>query len=295
MYQLKSVLGVGGLATVYLASRFSDGKVVALKLANNEKGEGPPAMLRHEAKLLSRLEHPNIVSVVECGDTSDGEPFLAVDVIRGQTLDQLMIANGGTLSLLRAGNICLQIAGALAHAHVNGIVHRDIKPSNVLIAKVDGHDFVILFDFGIACDTTAAEDMGSDSGSLLYIAPEQLLDGQCTASSDVYQLALVFLELVTGQLPYAATYEDAVSYKRGEVPLLLSDDEMGSHRLDPQIRRILERSLTPNPEKRISSMSLFGHELGQAMLKQRIMKLRDKVENADSGGLSPFPIALLEV
>src|SRR6185437_15080985 len=135
IYKLESVLGVGGLSVVYLATRYADSLRVALKVpnANAKSCEDAVRLLRREAKVLSRLDHENIVRVLDQGETLKGEPFVALDLVRAQTLDLLMVANGRALPVLRACNLVLQVADALAHAHERGVVHRDIKTANIMV------------------------------------------------------------------------------------------------------------------------------------------------------------------
>jgi serine/threonine-protein kinase len=275
IYKLEGVLGVGGLSVVYVATRFSDKLTVALKLPNANAKSNAEAinLLRREARILNRLDHPNIVKVIEEGETTNGEPFLAMDLVRAQTLDVLMTANGGRLSIERASNICLQVCDALAHAHARGIIHRDLKPANVFVRTINGVDQATLFDFGIASVDGDESEVG-DCGSLLYVSPEQLTNRPCTPRSDVYQMALIFFESCAGRLPFDRDVFPAVQYRHGELPILPENEELPGRALPQSFRDVLAEALSPEPECRPASMDMFAYKLRQVLTKLRLIKLR---------------------
>lgn len=268
IYKLESVLGMGGLSVVYRAVRFSDGKVVALKVANVEKAPEAKDLLRREAQLMQKLQHSNIVRMYEAGESVDGEPFIAMEILEGQTLEQLLISET-FLDLPRVARICLNVAEAVHHAHINGILHRDIKPSNIMLVKRDGKEQAIVYDFGISL--TVGEDGAShdnsSSGSLLYASPEQLSEENCSYNTDVYQLALVMFEALTGRLPFEISISGALAYRRGEGPVLLSDEELGEFALESTIRKVLEEALHRNPQQRTRNMNSFIEDLKNALLQ----------------------------
>lgn len=266
IYRLESVLGVGGLSVVYRAVRFSDGKYVAIKVANIKKAPEAKALLFREAELMSRLSHPNIVNLFESGSTNDGDPFIAMEILEGQTLEQLLVSETA-LDLPRVAKICLEVAAAVQHAHEHGILHRDIKPSNIMLVKKDGVETAVIFDFGISL--SVGEDGSSfdetSSGSLLYASPEQLGEQICSYNTDVYQLALVMFEALTGRLPFEISISGALAYRRGQGPVLLSDEELGEQRLHDGIRKVLEAALERNPKNRTRNMLSFMEGLSGAL------------------------------
>lgn len=115
IYRLETVLGVGGLSVVYRAYRYSDGKEVAVKVANTDKAPEAKELLAREAELMSRLNHDNIVKLYESGTTIEGEPFIAMEILEGQTLEQLLLTETA-LDLNRVAKICLQVAEAVQYA-----------------------------------------------------------------------------------------------------------------------------------------------------------------------------------
>ena len=268
IYRLETVLGVGGLSVVYRAYRYSDGKEVAVKVANTNKAPEAKALLAREAELMAHLQHESIVELYESGTTVDGDPFIAMEILEGQTLEQLLVTQNA-LDLHRVARICLQVADAVQHAHENGILHRDIKPGNIMIVNRDGVEKAIIYDFGISlcvgADGSSYDD--TSSGSLLYASPEQLDEQICSYNTDVYQLALVMFEALTGRLPFEISVKGALDYRRGRGPVLLSDEELGEQKLCEGIRRVLEKALDRNPKKRTVNMMSFINELKQALME----------------------------
>lgn len=266
IYRLEGILGMGGLSVVYRAVRQCDGKMVALKIANLKKAPEAEELLSREAELMARFDHPNIVQVYDSGMTSDGDPFIAMELLKGQTLEQLLLSEPA-LDLARVASICLQVAEAVQHAHDNGVLHRDIKPGNIMLVERDGKETAIVLDFGISLtldeDGTSYDD--TSSGSLLYASPEQLSEQRCSYNTDVYQLALVMFEALTGRLPFEISVSGALTYRRGPGPVLLSDEELGELHLHAGVRRVLEGALERNPAERTRNMNSFIKELKNAL------------------------------
>ncbi len=262
VYKLESVLGIGGLSVVYKAIRVNDGQAVALKVADVQKAPEAQDLLKREAQLMERLQHHNIVKLYEAGATTDGDPFIAMEILEGQTLEQVLIAET-YLDAERVLSIALQVAAAVQYAHEKGILHRDIKPSNIMLMKRNGFEKVVVFDFGISLPV--GEDGNSldqtSSGSLLYASPEQLKEQTSTYNTDVYQLALVMFEAMTGRLPFEISISGAIAYRKGPGPVLLSDAELGEQRLFPAVRCALESALQRDNRKRTQNMRSFLQEL----------------------------------
>ena len=279
IYKLVGVLGRGGLSTVYRAIRFADGEVLALKIAAAHRIDETGPLLKKEAEILKRLNHTNIVKLLDEGETREGEPFIVLGILRGETLEQVLGAEK-VLPLNRAANICLQVASALEYAHSQGVIHKDIKPANIMIIDDNGEDTVVLYDFGIATAVESGISVERNSnGSLLYAAPEQLGEEPCSFSTDVYQLALVLFETLTGRLPFEKSVASAWKY-RHTGPLLVDDNELGELALGEQLRLVLLSALERNPLQRTSTMANFAESLYQAMLKFSNSALRPQVRFA---------------
>ncbi|GAA1198522.1 hypothetical protein GCM10009675_12650 [Prauserella alba] len=202
-YRVGELLGRGGMGEVYRAVDTVTDRPVALKLLAASADEHHAARLRREAELAARLADPHIVEVYGTGSDDDGRRYVAMRLVEGTDLRRLLAH--GPLEPRRALRLLEQVAAALDTAHAAGIVHRDVKPSNILIGAGDGAH---LTDFGIArqleSDDSRLTRTGSYVGSLDYIAPEQLRGQDVTGAADVYALACVLYECLTGKVPFPA-------------------------------------------------------------------------------------------
>jgi serine/threonine protein kinase len=200
-YRLLSLIGEGGMGKVYKAHDTMMRRDVAIKVLSPElaKEPGYEERFRREAYTAARLTEPHIVPIYEAGEI-EGRLFLVMPVIDGIDVHSLL-ARDGPMSPQRALQVIEQLAAALDAAHEAGLVHRDIKPSNALMTR---HDFVCLIDFGIAHDASATKltQTGSIVGTFAYMSPERLNTGTADARADVYALACVLYECLTGVMPY---------------------------------------------------------------------------------------------
>lgn len=206
-YELRDVVGHGGMAEVYRAwDRVLD-REVAVKLLRGISGT-PTDRTRftEEARMLGRLSHPGLVTVLDASMTGD-QPYLVMELVRGPNLADC--CRGVALEPRRVAAIGAQLADALGYAHSAGIVHRDLKPENVLLAK---DDRALLTDFGIARLMSEAARLtatGTTVGTAAYLAPEQVRGQEVTPATDVYSLGLVLLEALTGQRAYQGSPTEA--------------------------------------------------------------------------------------
>ena len=202
-YHVVRQLGAGGMGAVWLAEDTQlDNKLFAIKMLPSILVANKRAYrrLKDEALVAMKLVHPNIMQI-RAFEENNGNPFLVMDYIEGQTLDEYL-ADKGTLSEEEAVRLLKPVAAALDYAHGEGVVHRDVKPANVMIRK-DGRPFV--FDFGIACEiqTTITRMTGRfSSGTLLYMSPEQLEGEPPKPAHDVYSFAVMVYECLNGEPPF---------------------------------------------------------------------------------------------
>jgi serine/threonine kinase PknH len=200
-YRLLSLIGEGGMGKVYKAHDTLIDRDVAIKVLPTELGAEREyrQRFRREAHTAARLTEPHIIPIYDAGEI-DGQLYLVMPIIEGIDVHGLL-QRDGPMSPHRAVHIIEQLAAALDAAHAVGLVHRDIKPSNALLT---GHDFVYLIDFGIAHDAAATKltSTGMIVGTFAYMAPERFTDGIADARSDVYALACVLHECLTGHQPY---------------------------------------------------------------------------------------------
>ncbi|MDQ1105313.1 serine/threonine-protein kinase [Nocardioides zeae] len=202
-YELVRVLGRGGMAVVLEGRDLLLERPVAVKvLSDVEDDERAHERFVAEARLLARLHHPRLVTVLDAG-TVDGRPHIVMELVPGS--DLAAVLREGPLPPDRVARLGAEVAEALAHAHAAGIVHRDVKPGNVLVED-SGH--VRLADFGIARlaeATTRHTRTGTVIGSPVYLAPEQVAGETVTTATDLYSLGLLLLEALTGEPPFTGT------------------------------------------------------------------------------------------
>jgi serine/threonine protein kinase len=201
-YTIESQLGEGGMGRVFKALA-PDGQPVAIKIVKEEMASDQIFLkrFRREAEIAQRIHHPNVVAVVDTGD-HDGLPWAAQRFVDGGSLDH-RLARFGVLGVDEVIAIFKPVAAGLDVLHANGLVHRDLKPGNILVDE-RGHPFIA--DFGLAKDHqhqgTVLTRPGQALGSMDYMAPEQIRGEEVTAATDVYALACMLFELLTGQPPF---------------------------------------------------------------------------------------------
>lgn len=269
-YKVLSLLGAGGMGEVYLAEDARLNRRVALKLLPTEFTKDPERVRRfeREARAASALNHPNIVTIHEVGQ-SDGLHFIATEFVEGQTLRRLMAA--AHLQTGESLDIAAQIAEALAAAHAAGIIHRDIKPENIML-RPDGYAKVL--DFGIAKLTerassshggtldftiSAQTETGAVVGTVAYMSPEQALGQKLDQRTDVFSLGVILYEMLTGVHPFrgatnAATFDRILNH---DPPTpRLPDSEAA-----PELERVVCRALEKDRELRHQTASDLRAEL----------------------------------
>jgi len=203
-YELISVLGHGGMATVYLARDRRLGRNVAVKIIHPHLRDDLEIGARfvREARVVAKLHHPNIVEVFDVSEPGELERYLVVELVEGSSLRKFLAENGRMPAEIAAA-MAIEIADALEHAHQNGVIHRDIKPENVLIAD-KGTGRVKITDFGIAkiLDAQGVTVTGQVLGSPSHMAPEQIEGNDVTVRADVFGLGVLVYECMTGRLPF---------------------------------------------------------------------------------------------
>lgn len=199
-YQIVSLIGKGGMGEVYEARDTEKGRTVALKILVDQysKDDSYRRRFTREAHAAAQLQEPHVVPIHDWGEI-DGSLFIDMRLVRGTDLRRLLL--DGPFEPARAVAILVQVAAALDAAHTEGLTHRDVKPENIVVT---GDDFAYLVDFGIAERHGDARltQTGLTVGSMAYIAPERLTDQPTTSSADIYSLACVLYETLTGQAPF---------------------------------------------------------------------------------------------
>jgi predicted Ser/Thr protein kinase len=259
-YRVIEPIGSGGMASVFKAYDARFDRFVALKILPEHMAEDPTYLARfeQEAKIIAKLEHPNILPVYGYGQDQK-ITYLAMRYLRGGTLKDLLIHAGHALPLSDAARLIAQIADALDYAHSQGIVHRDVKPSNILI---DSAGDAYLMDFGIARvleGTAHLTSTGSAIGTPAYMSPEQGMGRGVDHRSDIYSLGVILYEMATGRTPFQADTPYAVIIAHAEEPLPLPSTFNAD--VPENIERVLFKALAKNPADRYESAG----ELATAM------------------------------
>ena len=262
-YRIESVLGRGGMGTVYVAEQSSPTRMVALKLLRPELSADEAFRRRfvHESEAAASTEHPNIVPIYSAGE-ADGALYIAMRYVDGEDLRQL-IARAGPLPVDRAIEIVSQVASALDAAHARGLVHRDVKPSNVLL---DRQGNAYLSDFGLIKRSqvdTGLTETGQFMGSVEYCAPEQIRGEEVDGRADVYSLGCVLFEAVAGRAPFGRDTEIATLYAHleQEPPALSSVAPDPNAELDA----VVAKALTKDPAGRYAAAGELARDARRAV------------------------------
>ncbi len=246
------------MGVVYTARDESLDRTVALKFLSPDSLRDPEMRARfvREAKTASSLQHPNICTIHDIQELSDGQMFIAMDYYSGPSLQELL--QGGPVELDRAIGLVLQILQGLEKAHQQGIVHRDIKPANVLTTD-DG--LVKIVDFGLAKATGASllTREATTLGTVAYMSPEQARGSEIDHRTDIWSVGVLLYELLTGTRPFASDYDQAVIYG------ILNEDPRPVAELRPEagedVQRVVAKALAKDPEERYQSCSAFEQDL----------------------------------
>jgi eukaryotic-like serine/threonine-protein kinase len=291
-YRIVRKLGSGGMANVYLAEDQELGRRVAIKILNDRHAgdEQFVERFRREAKNAAGLSHPNIVSIYDRGEATEGTYYIAMEYLDGRSLKELIVSRGPA-PIPIAIDYTRQILAALRFAHRNGVIHRDIKPHNIL---VDSEGRVKVTDFGIARAEQAgasAQQMteaGSIIGTAQYLSPEQARGTQVDATSDLYSLGIVLYELLTGTVPFSgetpveiamkhlSAIPDPPSELRHDVPHALDmvvlralakdprDRYQSAEEMDADLERVARGSAVSRETEEAATTVLSGAELAAA-------------------------------
>ncbi|GEM_PF-2692619 len=286
-YEIRGLVGHGGMGVVYRAWDPVIGREVALKRLDLKDFSEAQAKeirerFRREAMAAGRLNHPNIITVFDVGE-QDGEAFIAMEYVKGSSLDK-ELSEVAHPPLGRVVEVIIAIAEALDHAHGQGIIHRDIKPGNILLPESGG---VKVTDFGIArIEDLRMTQEGAMLGSPSYMSPEQILGKEIDRRSDVFSLGVILYIMLTGEKPFPGDSLATLSYR-----IVQEDPKPPSQLvpgLDPAIDDVTSRALAKDPAFRYQRACEFAEALNSV-----IGKINDTqtliAEKGAGGGDSTFP------
>ncbi|MBI4748104.1 MAG: protein kinase [Acidobacteria bacterium] len=273
-YEIERELGRGGFSVVYLARerlyQAAGGPpilrpvVIKCLLSEHVRSEWLHRKFQHEIEALSQIDHPHVVGLLKAGELPDGQPYLVMPYIKGETLRSVIASPGMPVS--SALGIFQQLCEALTAVHTHGIIHRDLKPENIMLQPQANDEFQVkLIDFGIA--RLSVSQVGDTThrstavGTLRYMSPEQLLEGKTSVQSDIYSLGIILVELLTGRRPFDSkaptpysVVMELIAQQRNGMPALDVD-------LPDAVRRVLARALAFEPEQRWRSVAEFQSRL----------------------------------
>ncbi|MFJ3778026.1 protein kinase [Streptomyces sp. NPDC090075] len=300
-YQLRDLLGEGGMASVHLAYDAVLDRQVAIKTLHTELGREQAfrERFRREAQAVAKLTHTNIVSVFDTGeDALDGStmPYIVMEYVEGRPLGSVLeedIRQYGAMPADKALKITADVLAALEISHEMGLVHRDIKPGNVMMTK---RGVVKVMDFGIAramqSGVTSMTQTGMVVGTPQYLSPEQALGRGVDARSDLYSVGIMLFQLVTGRLPFDADSPLAIAYAHvQEEPVAASSINRA---LPPAVDALVARALKKNPNERFPTAESMRDECLRvaASLQPAAPSIVPGVPQAQSGsgvGSAVFP------
>lgn len=255
-YRIVKRIGKGGMGAVYLAQQEPLSRMVAIKILHGTADETTVARFQREARLIAQLQHPHIVGLIDFGD-DHGRLYLVMEYIDGDSLTNVM-ADEAPFEPQRVVNVALQIAEALAVAHDMQVVHRDVKPDNIMLLETaGGQDFVKMLDFGVAKIKKTKEGDGQNTvetkaglivGSLRYISPEQVENGEITPRTDMYSFGCVVYEMLAGRrvFEYASPADCAIAHITEDPPI----PEIGGKELEGPLVDFIMKCLEKKSENR---------------------------------------------
>jgi serine/threonine protein kinase/Tol biopolymer transport system component len=257
-YEIIEKLGGGGMGIVYKAEDTKLKRMVALKFLPLELIRNEEAKQRfiHEARAASALDHPNICTIHEIGETEDGQMFIAMAYYEGETLKKKI--ESGALPADEALKLALQIASGLSKAHEKGIIHRDIKPANVMVTS-DGLAKIVDFGLAKAAGRTVLTKDNTTLGTVAYMSPEQAQGEAMDYRTDIWSFGVMLYEMITGQLPFRGEHEMAIVYSiLNEEPQRVSS--LGIE-VSETLQHIIYKALAKNANERYQSAAELVAEL----------------------------------
>ncbi len=265
-YQLDEKIGSGGFGVVFRATHLAMKRPIAIKIFKPMPGNDSDEALERfqlEAKSACRIDHPNTVTVLDSGISTDGIAYLVMELLQGHTLTKELKARGH-LTLERTAQILVAVCDVMAKAHSLGIVHRDIKPDNIFIHKNSEGEIIKLIDFGIAKLIQSSESLdiqvltatGGIIGTPVYMAPERFQGKSYNERSDIYSLGIMLYEMLSGKQPFQVTSKDIfelVNSRLNKKPISLKE-QLPS--ISPEVEKVVMQALAMSAKERPTAKEL---------------------------------------
>src|SRR5215470_6905904 len=301
-FRILERIGAGGMGIVYTALQPEMNRKVAVKVLNPKLSarKDLASRLRREARAMSQMSHPSIAKVFLHGELEDGSLYVVMELLEGQNLKDALRAEG-PFSVERALPILLAVCGALSEAHAAGIIHRDLKPDNIFLCRSGALvDFPKVLDFGLAKVTENQMRPGSlvltgdheVFGTPRYMSPEQAQGKPLTPASDIYSLALVLYEALTGQSPFDARDSFEYTLLHVKVPPVPLSMRVPGRAFPAALDAIVMKALAKTPEERFASAAELGAALHR-VLEGMYAKPRVALGSTPAAGLAASSLAVL--
>ncbi len=266
-YEIERIVGVGGFGRVYRARQLNVDRAVAVKVLSVDASQQSDQVRRfeNEARIISRLRHPNTLKLVDSGRTPDGRLYIATEFLSGSPLDIALRAR--PMDSARVLRLLRQVCSSLAEAHEAGVVHRDLKPANVFVEAVGGEEVVKVLDFGVAKLTQQATETatGTIFGTPTYMSPEQASGEPVDPRSDLYAVGVLAYEMLTGRPPFRGSTPMSVLLKHiQEQPTPLSS--LVDPPLMPALEAFVMQLLAKGPDQRPESATAVVELIDELLL-----------------------------
>ncbi len=296
-FEVLDLIGAGGSSMVYRAHQVELDRPVAFKLLRTDLVSSAEKIQRFgtEARLASRLVHRNICRIYDFGITSNGQPYLVMEIVEGKSLNKVLNEEG-PMSVARAINLTKQIGEGLQEAHRSGIIHRDLKPSNIMVMKTGDLERVKLIDFGLAktLDLDKEEQVASSGymvGTPSYMSPEQVLGQSLDVRTDIYSLGCVLFEMLCGKKAVDGTTAFEIMSKHVQSDVQQRITEGG---IPLELQEFISRCLAKEPQRRYQTIQealdvLTSIESESGSFRSMMRGLRLRMSPA------PFVVALVVV
>jgi serine/threonine protein kinase len=271
-FRILQKIGTGGMGSVYKAEQPAMNRMVAIKILHPKLAgrKDLTSRFRREARAMSQLTHPNTVKVFMYGELEeDGSLYIVMEFLEGKNLNQ-SVRKEGPMGIERAIPVLVQVCGALNEAHEMGIVHRDLKPENIFLCSQGGmKDYPKVLDFGLAKVTERQMRPGSIIltqegmvfGTPEFMSPEQAQGKTLDARSDIYSLAVILYEVLTGKLPFSAKTPMEYIQKHVMEPPILLNERVPGKTFPAGLQDVIARALAKKPEDRFQSANEFATAL----------------------------------